>query len=536
MATTIIKDGAWTASINPGETATFSTAQKYVDKNISVRAIPQTIGNGTVTITQNGTNKGSFTLNQSGNVTIALTDNNTTYGVATSSSLGLVKSGTDITVDSSGNVSVNDNSHTHTPDQITDGYTSNAFYINTHPENNSTIIPFINNDIAFLTKRGGSAVVKYDGVTQSVNISNVFDGSGSYWSINPTGITTITIELTLHRVFTWTNTVYIDCGANTWRAKNMKIEVMNTNYSNDTWSTKGNVTNYGRSQYKITFNHTPSGASNGGGGFNKIKFTFSGWNFSTSFRIACLGIINYGSSGIREVCVPKDGGIMYGGITPYVNNSYNIGSSDKKYANIYSTNFIGNATSATKATQDGNGNIISSTYLPLSGGEMTGNIRWNKDSLPQFNDNPQYLLGIEAFANGGAMKWQHIDSITVGAATKATQDESGNNIKSSYASSISISDHTITLKNKNGASLGIVAVPDTNTWRPLGTGANDACAGNDSRLSNARPASDVHEWAKASNKPTYSYSEILEAPAILSGTSTPDASLGKNGDIYIKLV
>ena len=134
MATTIIKDGAWTASINPGETATFSTAQKYVDKNISVKAIAPTIGNGTVTITQNGTNKGSFTLNQSGNVTIALTDNNTTYGVATSSSLGLVKSGTDITVDSSGNVSVNNNSHTHTPDQITDGYTSNAFYINTHPE------------------------------------------------------------------------------------------------------------------------------------------------------------------------------------------------------------------------------------------------------------------------------------------------------------------------------------------------------------------------------------------------------------------
>ena len=37
----------------------------------------------------------------------------TTYGVATSSALGLVKSGTDITVDSSGNVSVNDDSHNH---------------------------------------------------------------------------------------------------------------------------------------------------------------------------------------------------------------------------------------------------------------------------------------------------------------------------------------------------------------------------------------------------------------------------------------
>ena len=39
--------------------------------------------------------------------------NTATYGVATSTTLGLVKSGTDITVDSSGNVSVNDDSHNH---------------------------------------------------------------------------------------------------------------------------------------------------------------------------------------------------------------------------------------------------------------------------------------------------------------------------------------------------------------------------------------------------------------------------------------
>ena len=56
---------------------------------------------------------------------------------------------------------------------------------------------------------------------------------------------------------------------------------------------------------------------------------------------------------------------------------------------------------------------------------------------------------------------------------------------------------------------------DTNTWRPLGTGANDACAGNDSRLSNARPASDVYDWAKASSKPSYSYSEISGTPSSL---------------------
>lgn len=35
------------------------------------------VGNGTVTITQNGTSKGTFTMNQNGNTTIALTDTNT---------------------------------------------------------------------------------------------------------------------------------------------------------------------------------------------------------------------------------------------------------------------------------------------------------------------------------------------------------------------------------------------------------------------------------------------------------------------------
>lgn len=216
MATTIIKDGAWTASINPGETATFSTAQKYVDKNISVQAIPPTIGNGTVTITQNGTNKGSFTLNQSGNVTIELTDNNTWRGIQ----------------------------NNLTSDSTTDSLSA----------------------------------------AQGKALKGLIDG-------------------------------------------------------------------------KAAASHTHS-------------------NYLTAITKSMV------------------------------------------------TDALG--------------------YTPPT--------------------------------------------------------------------------------------------TDTNTWRPLGTGANDACAGNDSRLSNARPASDVHAWAKANNKPTYSYSEILEAPAIYSGTSTPDASLGKNGDIYIKLV
>ena len=58
--------------------------------------------------------------------------------------------------------------------------------------------------------------------------------------------------------------------------------------------------------------------------------------------------------------------------------------------------------------------------MPLSGGKMTGNISWDSNSLPQFSGAPKYLVGIEAFADGGTMKWSSVDNIQVGLATKAT--------------------------------------------------------------------------------------------------------------------
>lgn len=349
MATTIIKDGAWTTSINPGETATFSTAQKYVDKNISVKAIAPTIGNGTVTITQNGTNKGSFTLNQSGNVTIALTDNNTTYGVATSSSLGLVKSGTDITVDSSGNVSVNDDSHNHIISNV-DGL-QNA--LNGKSVNKTLTNENLNNVTTpgFYNAGGGNTVTNKPSGVDHFGLIVIHRASGSYYT-------------------------------------------------------------------QIIFNDTYS---------------------------------------YRRFCV---------------NGTWGSWTQDK-------------LTDTWRGIQNNLTSDSTTDSLSAAQGKALKGLVDGKAAASHTHSN--YLTGIT---------------------------------KSMVTDALGYTPPTT----------------DTNTWRPLGTGANDACAGNDSRLSNARPASDVHEWAKASNKPTYSYSEILEAPAIFSGTSTPDASLGKNGDIYIKLV
>ena len=231
-------------------------------------------------------------------------------------------------------------SHTQKADTISGGY------LFTHPESstNATIIPFMNNDIAWLLKRGGSAVVKYDGVTQSVDISNVFDGSPAFWIVDNRNITTIVIELTLHKVFTWTNMAYCDFGSAYWLAKSIKIEVMNTNYASDVWTTKLNITNNSSVYATADVSHTPVGASNAGGGFNKIKFTFTDWYGigTTNFRVAQLGIVNYNGLGLREPYMSRGtDDAVWRNITPAGNNSYNLGAVSYKWANGYFTNING---------------------------------------------------------------------------------------------------------------------------------------------------------------------------------------------------
>ena len=221
-------------------------------------------------------------------------------------------------------------SHTHSADNILGGY------INIHPENNPTLIPFMHNDIAHLLKRGGSAIVKYDGTQQTVDISSVFDGSGSYWGVNPTGITTIVIELTLHKVVNWTTWVYADFGAAGWRANSISIDVINTNYVDDVWTNKYQTINNTLGHIAFVTFHTPVGASNAGGGFNKIRFTFSSWASTTLFRIAQLGIYYSSSIGLRETYMSR--GIddaVFRSITPNANVTYNLGSSSNKWNHVY---------------------------------------------------------------------------------------------------------------------------------------------------------------------------------------------------------
>lgn len=106
--------------------------------------------------------------------------------------------------------------------------------------------------------------------------------------------------------------------------------------------------------------------------------------------------------------------------------------------------------------------------------------------------------------------------------TGASGSCTGNAATASNASKVN--GHTVNSDVPSGAKF-----TDTNTWRPLGTAANTACAGNDSRLSNARPAADVYAWAKASSKPSYSWSEITSKPSTFTPASHTHAYIPLSG-------
>lgn len=62
-------------SLSAGDVGAAPASHSHSWSEISGKPTIPSVGNGTVTITQNGATKGTFTLNQSGNATIALTDN-----------------------------------------------------------------------------------------------------------------------------------------------------------------------------------------------------------------------------------------------------------------------------------------------------------------------------------------------------------------------------------------------------------------------------------------------------------------------------
>lgn len=90
------------------------------------------------------------------------------------------------------------------------------------------------------------------------------------------------------------------------------------------------------------------------------------------------------------------------------------------------------------------------------------------------------------------------------------------------------------LANKvNTTDIGTAAAKDVPVSGNAGN--TEVVMGNDTRLTDARPASDVSDWAKALTKPAYDYSEIGNAPAVDATPTSGSHNLVESGGVYTEL-
>lgn len=280
------------------------------------------------------------------------------------------------------------------------------------PEDSKRVlIPYVCNDIAFLTQRGGSATITKNGVIQDIDLSKAFDGTTDHIHIsNVVPSDVFVIELTLHKVFPYGNNVYLNSKGDAFRAKSIKLEVINTNYANDTWETIADVTN-NESDYWIynwvRHDAVGSGNTDGRDGFNKIRFTLTNANNSV-LRIGEIGIYGCQSQGIPETLVSRGGSEMFGDLTPYTSGTLHLGTSSKPwletYTNYLHTDYINGEAVAMYRSEKRN--TATSGTVTLNPNEFTSitpsaNVTI---ALGSFSDSANYICGYHCIVNNSGNK------------------------------------------------------------------------------------------------------------------------------------
>ena len=101
-------------------------------------------------------------------------------------------------------------------------------------------------------------------------------------------------------------------------------------------------------------------------------------NDSGVFSVVIGGTANYASIGFqynKADGTSNDYNLLMSNtnLRPWNNNDYDLGTSSNKFRTVYATTFNGNATTATRATSDGSGNNINTTYVKsVTGASGTG--------------------------------------------------------------------------------------------------------------------------------------------------------------------
>ena len=234
-----------------------------------------------------------------------------------------------------------------------------SIYYAHHPEYGvPAVIPFLYNDLAFLTSRSTSSATYSVSMYSTTDTDytqptltavktyspsvNIFDGSPSYYQYTVEATSTVIVIDFVIPTFAHTTQFYIDFGATNWGAKSIKVYTWSSSSTNSSqvYTLKGSTTAAG-GQYMTSFSYSYTNTSGTTvQGFDRLRVVLTDFN-GTSPRIAQIGLINFGSAGVRNTYMSR--GIddaLYRSLTPFKTNTYSLGSSTNMWSAIYGSALV----------------------------------------------------------------------------------------------------------------------------------------------------------------------------------------------------
>ena len=201
-------------------------------------------------------------------------------------------------------------------------------------------------------------------------------------------------------------------------------------------------------------------------------YPYEGWS-----TVMLNGTDNTGTSGTS----PKSWGLFNNDGQFYITKNGANTSPTAIFSNTDGT-WRANGHELITAGNIGSQNVNYANSAGSANSVVWGNVSGRPTALSSFTNDKGYITGITKAMVTGALGY-----------TPPTADTN-----TTYSASTGL--------NLSGTSFSV----------KYGSTAGTACQGNDSRLSNSRPASDVYSWAKASLKPSYTWTEISNKPDIPS--------------------
>lgn len=255
----------------------------------------------------------------------------------------------------------------------------NGAIINTHPEasTRTSVITYFENDLTSLIARGGSCTIT--GTTTNNSVDPLFSGDSSYYHFNVSNVNdNVVIYIKTFKNFTCGNHIGIGFGSSSWTPKNVKIELgyaakIGDDPLAENWKTITDRTNNTLEVVNV-YSTGPANESTTGTPFNAIRITISGFK-GTASRISGIWVLNYASKGLYETAVSRNGSSMYGELTPFKNNSINLGSSSYRWKTIYGVTVDSTNINADKIVADTSltvaGNVFSNKSATVLGTAKT---------------------------------------------------------------------------------------------------------------------------------------------------------------------